>query len=58
MLKKRQGERSLREFATTLGISAPYLSDVYLGKRGLGPAILRKMGLTKTVETAVSYRTS
>jgi lambda repressor-like predicted transcriptional regulator len=32
-LKQDQGERSLREYATSLGVSASYLSQVYNGVR-------------------------
>ena len=55
-LRKRQGGRSLRQFAKHLGISAPYLSDIYLGKRDPGPAILSQMKLVKIVTRSVVYR--
>jgi transcriptional regulator with XRE-family HTH domain len=32
-LKQDQGERSLREYASSLGVSASYLSQVYNGVR-------------------------
>jgi len=54
-LKARQGERSLREFADELGLSAAYLSDVYLGRRGIGPKLLKTMGLTKDEQITVTY---
>jgi DNA-binding transcriptional regulator YiaG len=47
MLKKQQGERSLRQFASDLGISAPYLSDIYHGRRRPGKAVLSQLGLVK-----------
>jgi transcriptional regulator with XRE-family HTH domain len=49
-LKARQGQRSLRQFARELGISAAYLSDIYLGRRGPGPKVLRPLGLGKRVD--------
>lgn len=51
MLRKKQGKRSLREFARELGISAPYLSDIYKGRRNPGPAILDQFGIQKQVLT-------
>jgi transcriptional regulator with XRE-family HTH domain len=50
LLKKKQGKRSLREFARALGISAPYLSDIYLGRRRPGPAVLQHLGLHKELK--------
>ncbi len=41
---------SIRKLAAKLGVSAPYLSDVLLGKREAGPKILEQYGLTKMVE--------
>lgn len=52
-LRERQGEKSLRAFAAELGLSAPYLSDVYNGRRDPGPSILGLLGLRK--EESVSY---
>ena len=51
MLRKKQGKRSLRQFARDLGISAPYLSDIYKGRRNPGPAILSQIGIEKQVVT-------
>lgn len=45
----------MRSFATELKVSAAYLSDVFLGKRDLGPKILKPMGLRKITERTVSY---
>lgn len=55
-LKQMQGERSLREFADMLGVSAPYLSDVYRGNRSIGKKLCRKLGITKTREFITTYR--
>jgi hypothetical protein len=54
-LKAKQGERSLRVFGAELGLSAAYLSDVYLGRRGIGPKLLKTLGLTKEEQTTVTY---
>ena len=54
-LKTRQGERSLRQFARELGISAAYLSDIYLGRREPGPKVLQPLGLSKRVGRKVNY---
>jgi len=56
MLRKKQGKRSLREFARDLGISAPYLSDIYKGRRNPGPTILEQFGLRKEVTISTEYR--
>lgn len=55
MLKKRQGKKSLRSFATELGISAAYLSDLYKGRRSPGPAVLAHFGLCKQVTISTQY---
>ncbi|MFZ3211545.1 MAG: helix-turn-helix transcriptional regulator [Terriglobales bacterium] len=54
-LKARQGHRSLRQFARELGISAAYLSDIYLGRREPGPKLLEPLGLSKRVERRVDH---
>lgn len=55
LLKKMQGGRSLRKFAVDLGISAPYLSDIYNGRRGPGKAVLSHLGLIKNVRLETTY---
>lgn len=54
-LRARQGQRSLRQFARELGISAAYLSDIYLGRREPGPKVLGPLGLSKRVGRRVDY---
>lgn len=49
ILRKMQGKRKQYELAKELGISAPYLSDIFKGKREPGPAVLRILGLRKQV---------
>ena len=53
LIKKRQGDTSLRTFAPTLGVTAAYLSDVYNGNRPVGPRLCAAMGYarTRTVRT-------
>jgi hypothetical protein len=48
LLKEKQGDRSLREFALEVGCSAAYLSDVYNGNREPAKKILDYLGLTRT----------
>lgn len=58
MLKQKQGSQSLRRYAKAIGCSAPYLSDVYLGKRDPGPKLLNHLELEreKTVTVTYTYR--
>lgn len=46
---------SLRALARTWDISAPYLSDVLLGKRNPGPKILKHLGLRCHVVVTRQY---
>jgi hypothetical protein len=55
LLKKRQGDSSLRALARTIDCSPAYLSDIYKGKRSPGPKILKFLGLVKTVQFKVQY---
>jgi len=56
VLKKHQGDISLRQFALKLGVSPSYLSDIYSGKRQIGRKVLREVGMVKTVTVSVSYQ--
>jgi len=47
MLRDKQGDMSLREFADVVGCSAAYLSDLYRGNREPGNKIMRFLGLRK-----------
>jgi hypothetical protein len=53
LLKKRQGKSSLRAFADSLDLSAAYLSDVYRGKRAVGPSLCKALGFERTKTTTV-----
>lgn len=48
-LYAQQGDRTQKEFASVMGCTSAYLSDVYAGKRDPGPKILKAMGLVKQV---------
>lgn len=50
MLRDRQGKLSINKFAASLGVSQPYLSDIYNGKREPGPKVLSRLGITQTVK--------
>jgi hypothetical protein len=54
-LKRRQGAKSLRQFAQGLGVTPSYLSDIYRGRREPGPKILRPLGVRKRVQHRVEY---
>lgn len=54
-LKRRQGKSSLRSYATNLGCSAAYLSDLYRGRRDPGPLILDHLDLERQIVTTVTY---
>lgn len=49
LLKKRQGDMSLRGFASELGISAVYLMNIYKCRREPGPAVLESLGLKREI---------
>ncbi len=55
-LRGAQGNQSLRSYARSIGCSAAYLSDVYLGKRNPGPKFLDHLGLERETVTTVTYR--
>lgn len=56
-LRSAQEKRklSLRSYASTLGVSPSYLSDVYKGRRDPGPALLDQLGLERKTVTTVTY---
>lgn len=55
LLKKRQGERSLRQFASEENVSAAYISDIYCGRRAPGAKILAILGLKRRVTVKTEY---
>ena len=48
-LKKQQGEQTAQQFATRLGVSPQYLSDVYNGRRPPGESITAALKVEKAV---------
>ncbi len=46
---------SLRRTAAALGVSYQYLSDVLIGKCGIGPKLLEALNLKRTVVKDVVY---
>jgi hypothetical protein len=55
LLKKRQGNKTLRVLGLELGLSAAYLSDVFHGNREPGPTLLTLLGLERTKTTEITY---
>ncbi len=55
LIRSQQGERSLREYAEAIGVSAQYLSQIYNGKCSPGPSCLRHFGLVKFTKTLRVY---
>ena len=49
LLRKKQGDRSLRQFARDLGVSKSYLSEVFSGGRNPGEKLLKQVGLTQAI---------
>lgn len=47
LMRKRQGKLTDAAFARELGISPPYLFDIYNGKRDPGDKLLEALGLQK-----------
>lgn len=48
-LKKQQGDQTAQQFASRLGISPQYLSDVYNGRRPPGESITAALQVEKSV---------
>ena len=47
LMRKRQGGRTDADFARELGISAPYLFEIYKGTRDPGDKVLDALGLQR-----------
>ena len=58
MLKKKQGGRSLRDFARVVNCSHGYLYDLYKGSRDPGNKIMKFLGLKKKRVTETTYAKS
>ena len=48
-LKKQQGDQTAQQFASRLGVSPQYLSDVYNGRRPPGESITAALKVEKAV---------
>jgi len=48
-LKKQQGDQTSQQFASRLGVSPQYLSDVYNGRRPPGESITSALKVEKAV---------
>jgi transcriptional regulator with XRE-family HTH domain len=48
-LKKQQGNQTAQQFASKLGVSPQYLSDVYKGRRPPGESITSALQVEKRV---------
>lgn len=55
-IRERQKSMSLRSFATLLGVSAAYLSDIYLGKRAIGKKVCDALGYRRRKTTVTTLR--
>ena len=55
MIFAKRGDRSLRQYAIELGVSAMYLSDVINGKREPGRKLLAPLGVRKIRSVFVRY---
>jgi transcriptional regulator with XRE-family HTH domain len=47
---------SLRQVAKDMGISAPYLSDILLGRRMISENVARVLGYERSVKTEVVFK--
>jgi transcriptional regulator with XRE-family HTH domain len=55
LIRWTQGDRSLREFAKEIGVSAAYLSDILRGNRSPGEKVLKFFKLKKARTVTVTY---
>jgi transcriptional regulator with XRE-family HTH domain len=52
-MKRQQGNQTAQQFASKLGISPQYLSDVYNGRRPPGESITSALNVEKSVVYSV-----
>ena len=43
----RKGDKSLRELAKEIGVTAPYIHDILFGRRNAGKKVLKYLGLKR-----------
>lgn len=56
MIKKRQGEQVLKDYARSLGVSQGYLYDVYAGNRPVGPRLSKAVGFSRVKTTVIRFK--
>lgn len=55
MMKKKQGDSSLRSFAGSLGVTPAFVCDIYKGRRLPGEMIAKHFGLQVVRETRTHF---
>ena len=55
IIRKRQGDDSLRTFAKSLNLSAAYLSEVMRGTRPVGPKLAKLFGYVIIRTTVIRF---
>lgn len=55
LVKARQGGLTMRAYAKELGITPGYLSDVYLGRRDVGPTLSAALHYKRRKTTRVEF---
>jgi len=55
IIRAGQGDRSLRDYAREIGISAAYLSEIYAGTRSPGRKCLVYFDITKKRTVMIEY---
>jgi transcriptional regulator with XRE-family HTH domain len=55
LMRMTQGDTSLRAFATKIGVTPAYVSDIYNGRRSPGPGVLKFFGIGKERRVIVEY---
>jgi transcriptional regulator with XRE-family HTH domain len=56
VMKAAQGEKTLRDWADEIGVTASYISDIYHGRRSPGAKVLKYFGIGKTRRVSIEYR--
>ena len=55
LIRKEQGKKSIRKFASEIGVSAGYLSDVYQNRLSPGKSILDYFEIDKRKKVIVQH---
>ena len=56
IIKSKQGMLSLRAYADSIGFSAAYLSDIFRGRRAVGPGLAEAFGYAPVVTRHVQFK--